>query len=208
MDLSIFLNPNDQREFARVPFCIGVHSFFNNGDVMVRVGKMDGHSDIDSLEVSPTYREGVLKYFRTFDECDGSGYVQLPTPPEWVEKTCKPCDGIGKAQICGECDGLGEVKLSNDFNQYRCDCKTCDGAGEHSITNPDLKGLKTQPCSECWGAGKLVTNLSEVESVCGGLMKLTIMHKIATLKNVKIRLMGTHFAFKFDGGVGVAGRSY
>lgn len=188
LDLLRFCNKRDERSYLREPFSIGLHTFATNGQIIVRVPRIDGIPDGTHKAA-----EMVSNLFAKMV----SRFHPIPHHVRPKQKGCYHCQGLGNVKTCYECDGEGTVWFNNDYNTYQFECNTCDGLASIPSSEGDA-------CELCYGKGKVHDRMSHVR-IGKAAIASRLLHLITDLPGVQIQQpteeMGP-VAYRFAGGDG------
>lgn len=100
------------------PWSRGNYTYATNGQVIIRVPRIDDVEENVDAYPAESYDEGM--------DAEHRGLIRIPEPG-----ICMVCEGEGEVTLldCHECLGGGEVTVSSEFNDYMVQCKTCSGLG-------------------------------------------------------------------------------
>ncbi len=167
LDLTLFTNPSDLREFARQEINIGGFVGACDGRVIIvdlsrKVSDTDNlidfHADLKTRNPHYKTEEHLRQLNLQQEQLD---WQTLPAINPDKYKECNNCESDGKIASrkhgCEECNDRGEVEFSNDHNLYTIPCKSCGGDGN------DFTG-RYELCPTCHGTKK---HLSFVPHVLG-----------------------------------------
>lgn len=114
--------------------------------------------------------------------CGGSGKVNAPYRPAYVDQTCGTCGGAREV-TCSSCGGSNSDECSNCGGSGRMSCSGCGGSGRVQVSTGSYNPM--QSCSQCGGSGRLRCNDcygsgSQVCSTCNGqgVVSYTLYHEL------------------------------
>jgi hypothetical protein len=165
------------------PWSCGEYSFASDGEVLVRVPRIDGFEEFNRNPdwILPTFKLPI-----------SSPEASIPEELLAMRK-CEGCTDGRKPIPCEECEGKGQVYAHTDHNRYDVECMSCEGGK----VIPE-----SMVCDRCEGTGKVRCN-SNVK--IGELFySATSLAKIVSLPSLRF-FQGNERAarFEFDGGDGL-----
>ena len=176
------------RATLRTPFNIGEFTYACNGNIAVRVPRIEGATGVGEEKLPSLFDSA--KTPDSFVEIDA---VEIKT--EFL--VCNDCAGLGYFKRCKDCEGTGFKACDNCGHEE--ECETCKGEGQTA----DKSGEKD--CIKCKATGQII--IDQHFLLGGSKFKREYINLISTLPNVKIGAFDKPnydpVCFTFDGGSGL-----